>query len=121
MRTPDYSQCVHAVDPPVMTFSYRGKTSTVKLGASGEVGCPTPEIVIGDDWIAVFVDKWERNEGKAKMTVSINISSHERTAEVIIGKDLTMTVTQEGAPCKLASVAPKSQSVVLPRQAVHLM
>ena len=111
VRTPDYSQCVHTVDPTIKTFAYRGKTSSMKLEASGEVGCPTPEIVTGVDWITVSVDKWERNKGKAKMTVSINISSQERKAEVLIGKDITMTVTQEGAPCKFVSVMPKNLSV----------
>ena len=111
VRTPDFSLCVYAVDPATQSFAYRGKKSSIRLQAFGEVGCPTPEIVTAADWITVSIDKWERNEGKGRMTALSNTSALERTAEVIIGKDITMTVTQEGAPCKFVSVSPKNLSV----------
>jgi len=98
--------CTYTINPVSSSAGYKGKKISVKVTATGE-NCSAPSISSAESWLTGQVKSFAKNRGIVIITVMANGSSTSRTGTVNIGGQ-TFTVTQSGAPCRIAKIVPTS-------------
>jgi hypothetical protein len=96
--------CDYTVSTP-KPAKYKGGTVSLKVTGSDK-SCPAPDVVNTSDWIVSLPMAWSNGKGTLKLTAEANDVASERSAEITVG-DTPVTITQQGAPCKISAFIPK--------------
>jgi len=107
--------CTYNFSPRSRKFTHKSGKVTINITAKGAKACPKPVVQVteGEDWITLSSFAFNKNKGKAVVTVPANSTSSNREGGVSIAGG-SFPVTQTGKPCTLA-ITPTVSTPKIPK------
>jgi subtilisin family serine protease len=101
--------CTYIISPEEKAFPSKGGRATIKVKATGEGNCASPEVSVSDSWITATLSSFKKNTGFVDVFTYYNDNPEPRTGTVTIA-DETLTIEQAETTCKIGSLDPPVES-----------
>ena len=101
--------CAYAIAPTSQSVVAGGGTGSTSVTA--QTGCAWTAVSNNTGWLTVTAGASGSGNGTVSFSAAANASTSQRTGTLTVGGQ-TFNVTQAGAACAYAGIAPTNQSVV---------